>query len=794
MAFNDRQPSYQQLRKICSERRREVVFWVGAGLSVPAGMPSWTGLRNGLVEKANDHLTSLGEDEEKPLRNALRKALAEGNNWTTMSVLKKILTTPTFSSLINNVFEKAPNTTPPTLYERLWQLDGVKGVITLNLDKFARRAHSAVAPGRDIADFTGNNVGQYTTVLSRAAPFVANLHGVYDNQDSWVLTEEVLNTRRADEAYRNFVNVIFSRYVVVFLGISAEDTAVGGFLESLRNASISLGDHFWVTPRTARETRAWAENAGLQVIVYEPVVREGEEPNHTPPLISFFEGISNFKSFDEHAPPIQSKEVTAIVELLPPDKLRGKTENELRRCLSAYAKTILDRNGNNTKSEEYVRFLGDYSPHIHQAWHFTERNPYNKFYGYTVTHRISDKPFSNVWKLRDEHNREYALKVLNISNLSKGQQIESFRRGVQSLEYLNKGQLPGAVAFIDAHEIPCAVLMDFVGGSNLSDIIEARQCEFWDDGIFIIREVCKHLVRSHTLPEGVLHRDIRPSNIMVPHFYYSEEPEDKHKVVLLNYDMSWHKNARGETISGDPHESGYYAPEQLDDFGGERARSTLVDSYGVGMTMYFAFTGQPPPVAGSKSVEWGTCLNSMRTSRSVGWRSASNRVRRLIERSTTIEAGKRPPMTDIVAELDQIIDAIEEKWGGLTPSFWAEEIFSRAFSDEYTLSETDERFVHQHIAGRTVGIRGNLAHEKVVVRFECVAGAATKRSDAKRWIEALTKAKDILRSGGWTVKDTSRYSQGNLVLEADANVDTVRAQLPRLSESLSRGWEAVRLD
>jgi eukaryotic-like serine/threonine-protein kinase len=135
------------------------------------------------------------------------------------------------------------------------------------------------------------------------------------------------------------------------------------------------------------------------------------------------------------------------------------------------------------------------------------------------------------------------MKIIQIDNLHDGPQIESFRRGVQSLRYLTNAGVPGTAKLIDAHEIPTAVVMDFVEGQPLSDVASNSHFNFWDQGLPILINVCMHLEYSHNLPQGVLHRDIRPSNIMVPYYFWSDldaadAKVNRYEAVLLNYDMS----------------------------------------------------------------------------------------------------------------------------------------------------------------------------------------------------------------------------------------------------------------
>jgi len=87
---------------------------------------------------------------------------------------------------------------------------------------------------------------------------------------------------------------------------------------------------------------------------------------------------------------------------------------------------------------------------------------------------------------------------------------------------------------------------------------------------------------------GLIHRDLKPSNLMVT-------PRDQVKVLDLGLAMVTDETKDDiEVIGGKGYVVGsmdYIAPEQTEDSAAADARSDL---YGLGSTLYFALTGQPP--------------------------------------------------------------------------------------------------------------------------------------------------------------------------------------------------------
>lgn len=790
-------PSYRRLCVLHAERRRPIVFWVGAGLSIPAGLPGWRGLRDILISRALEIAATLEPAKGREKEIEIERAQAAVSLWDSFEILKSNLGITEYKEGIREVFSRASGDYIPQLYSSIWDLPGVRGVATLNIDEYATKSHRRTRPGEDPADFVGADVADYAHILSSGRPFIANLHGIMDSQKSWIFTGSEISKLVSSPGYREFISLIFGQMSVVFCGISADDGAAGGFLHTLTASGLDLGQHFWITDRQDKATHEWAADAGIGVIRYTPVYKPGGESDHTTPLLELFGDIKKFISIESPVGPI-------VPDVRPLDKLPSESEilakdaDDLRTTLSGYAKFVLSK-GDSEANTLYQQFLDNYARCIHQAWWLTQRAPNNKFYGYEVIEKVSSSKFSNVWALQDGSGNKFALKVLSIENISGGAEIDSFRRSVKSLEYLTAASVPGTPTLHHAFEIPTSYVMEYVNGSSLQEIAAQRSFDFWRDGLLILDSVCDHLIYGHNLPQGVLHRDVRPSNIMVPHYYSSigggtSNPE-KYNVKLLNYDLSWHKDAGGRVISGNMEESGYYSPEHI--VAGERfARTTLVDSYGIGMCIYFAFSKQKPPTGGSKSTDWKKLLETtFRINSRLAWHSAPIRVRRLIEQATAPDPQMRITLDRIRSELSLIREAVEQNFERLPPDFWAEELISRSEAAAYEVDVTGSEFRREPRAGRIILFSGNLRRRSVVVRFSNQAQGYTNKSSIDRiWREKLSSARDILVSAGWDIGDETRAGNMEILLRAEAPVDRLKDKIDRMLSGLRRALEIVRLD
>ncbi len=794
MGYSASQPNLLSLKRVSSERRLPLTFWVGAGASRDAGLPTWLGLRDQLIKEALETLLTLEEQEAASREAKLENAAQVKSLWKAFETIKGVMGEATYREAVRSRFENSEALNIPEIYDAIWGMPNVVGLLNLNIDGLANRSHRRIRPTEDVISFTGRQAKNFAHLISRRKPFIGNLHGIHQDYSSWVFTTKEINSLLKDDGYVKSIDFILSNTCIIFLGISADDSAAGGLLENLTQKGIDAGTHYWITDRRDAATDAWSNNAGLLPIRYS--VENGE--THTSVLLSIVNDIKAYQSFDTKAPVVVPK-ISAIKTRKSVKDLRLLDDDALRIELSGYAKELIDVSNGKTDTTEYKDFLRQYSPSIHQAWHVTDESPYNNFFDYEVLKRISSGPFSSVWKLKNREGEFAALKVIQTDNLQDGAQLESFRRGVQSLRIMSEAAIPGVARLLDAYEIPTAVIMEFVDGSTLPEVVNRPEFRFWSEGIKIIKDLCQKIDMAHRLPQGVLHRDIRPSNIMLPYYYWGDAAQDAGvnncDISILNYDMSWHKDASGRTISGNLQEAGYYAPEQLENREGELARSAAVDSYGVGMTLYFAATKLNPPIGGSKASEWPDFIRNIRKDRNLTWISAVNRMKRLVVAATSIDPQVRPSVAAIRAELELIEGAMEGTEISLTPDAWAEELFCRAVGEEYETSGDGNRFERSVRKGRVISISGSSSTDSIDLIFRNIATDGTDWTQVKKsWSAKLATSKEILKSSGWEILPETRYSSQEIHLFARIHTLSLVNKIASVVDGLTRSLDAVRLD
>lgn len=781
--FDPTQPAYTRLRDIYAERLNSIVVWCGSGLSMVAGLPNWSGLRRKLEAEIDAKAHSLSALDAQELRRKLGLARRETNYWVAFQRLKKLLGRASYVASIREALSPALKAQPPTPYHQIWSLRP-KGVMNLNLDRFATRAFSTENAQRPVTEFTGRDAGKHAHALKGATPFIANLHGVSDDESSWVFTHEEIKELLDNDGYRSLVDTIFSTYTVLFMGASADDIAVGGLLAQLRTRGTDPGQHFWISDRLDAKTDKWAESHGIQIIRYD------SSHGHDDPLGSLFADLLAFRPVDDAPTPILPP-VSAVQNFPEPQDIASKTPEEIRQFLSAGARRVLA--GPPPTGSAYDDFCRKYARALHNAWYVELDPPNNVLFGRTLTGKLGQGAFGTVYSAADPNGKEVAVKLLRQEIRDNQAMLGSFRRGVGAMKILKARNVEGMVPYLEAYELPPCVVMERVPGPDLEQIVHSRTLELWPDGLRVVRDTANIVHAAHCLPERVLHRDLRPANIMLQNFYTAP---DNWSVVVLDFDLSWHLGATEKSIVDFTAGAalGYLAPEQLMPRPGVTTRSTAVDAYGLSMTAYFVFTGQHPRPGEAISGDW-----QFRVRNAVGnhpcktWHSAPRRLARMIVGGTHQSQYSRFDMSQLRGELERLLDAVLAPETVQSPELWAEELMATAFPEgAYDWNDDQVTARLTSPTGWALELVGNNSALSVEAVLTWMHMGSRDRRTLERYVrEASKNSENLLRRAGWTVQNVGPAEEV-VMLRASVPVDQLRQRASKLAEALSAQRDTVQ--
>jgi hypothetical protein len=205
---------------------------------------------------------------------------------------------------------------------------------------------------------------------------------------------------------------------------------------------------------------------------------------------------------------------------------------------------------------------------------------------YRLQHKIGEGAISDVYLARHEHmKRPVAVKLLK-PLASSEEWVARFKREVELSSRLSH---PNTISIYDYGLGPNGSLyyaMEYLEGLSLQDLVERYGPVPAPRTVWILRQVCASLGEAHG--QGIIHRDIKPQNIMV---CASGGARDVVKVLdfglVKHLDETDTRDLTGALrILGTPL---YMSPERIRDPAAADARA---DIYAVGAVAYYLLTGR----------------------------------------------------------------------------------------------------------------------------------------------------------------------------------------------------------
>ncbi len=235
---------------------------------------------------------------------------------------------------------------------------------------------------------------------------------------------------------------------------------------------------------------------------------------------------------------------------------------------------------------------------------------------YYITRVIKAGGQGSVYEGIDQRGRIYAIKEMRDTFVDPKEQVEATRRfnaEAAILKRLNHPRIPRVYShFTD--EGRHYLTMDFVRGDDLEHIIEQRKIIDEPQVLEWAMQICDVLDHLHT--EGLVYRDIKPSNIMIEH------RDGGVKLVDFGIAKILKATERGTQI-GTP---GYAPPEQY-----QGLATPASDIYALGATLHHLITGRDPTDQQPFSFPPPRSLNS----------SISRRTSAALERALSMKAEDR---------------------------------------------------------------------------------------------------------------------------------------------------------
>ncbi|MFY9609178.1 MAG: protein kinase [Blastocatellia bacterium] len=208
---------------------------------------------------------------------------------------------------------------------------------------------------------------------------------------------------------------------------------------------------------------------------------------------------------------------------------------------------------------------------------------------YRIVRRLGPESLGPVFLAEDTRlGRKLVLRTLPRDLFPDDARLLSFLNEGRALAYLNHPNIALVYDFGWEGDV-CYVAREFVEGESLADLLSKREVRL-KEAFAYMSQVARALAAAHRA--GVVHRNIRPENIIV-------RPDGLVKVIafggspVLRLRTVPSETARAAWVEADSsiqHKLNYMSPEELEGF----EVDARTDVFSLGAVMYELFTGEKP--------------------------------------------------------------------------------------------------------------------------------------------------------------------------------------------------------
>jgi eukaryotic-like serine/threonine-protein kinase len=202
---------------------------------------------------------------------------------------------------------------------------------------------------------------------------------------------------------------------------------------------------------------------------------------------------------------------------------------------------------------------------------------------YLVSERLAEGAMAVVYRgERVGLKRQVAIKFLHESYSASEDGMRRFEVEARAMSRLAHPNCVAVTDFGVENGAPYLV-MDFVTGSSLRDVLEAEVRMRPTRAVAVVRQVLAGLTHAHG--QGIVHRDVKPENIVI-------SPVEGHgeQVRILDFGLAKLRDENSVTSGLAVGTPGYMAPEQTI---GEKV-DERADLYATGIILFELIAGRKP--------------------------------------------------------------------------------------------------------------------------------------------------------------------------------------------------------
>jgi hypothetical protein len=219
------------------------VLFVGAGLSVGAGLPQWKALLQQMIVWCTEHRVNL-----RGHMQGLRRSIQRGELIDAAQTLRERMGDQRFYEFVVEVFRR-PELTPTENHLLLPALS-FSAVLTSNFDKLIEDAYARL--GHPPRVYTQRDTAALANLHRDKEFYVLKVHGDVDRVDTIVLGQrDFRQALFSNNAFKNFFGALRQTKTLLFIGFSLDDPDVTLRFDELAEAFKDYGGYHYALMSSA---------------------------------------------------------------------------------------------------------------------------------------------------------------------------------------------------------------------------------------------------------------------------------------------------------------------------------------------------------------------------------------------------------------------------------------------------------------------------------------------------------------------------------------------------------------
>ena len=377
---------------------------------------------------------------------------------------------------------------------------------------------------------------------------------------------------------------------------------------------------------------------------------------------------------------------------------------------------------------------------------------------YTIIRQLGKGAFAYVW-LAEDHavGQQVAIKELRHSELSRDEFVELSRRFQREARIGRALRHPNLVEVytVEQWDNDLLLVMEYVEGETLQERLDRGGPLPLEAALDVAMQLCDALDVVHAHPLGIVHRDIKSSNVLV-----SERGQAKLSPKLSDFGVAQLAGETGRTFGSGRHHPGtplYMAPEQASGFD---YLAPAADVYALGLIVGEMLVGRPVKPRLLRGDTWGEVLSeepswlveSLEKSTAEEWRA---RYRKAGELKAALQAGSRAEAearerarreTEEQVRQEKLASLYDAAQAALKAKRW-EEAIQRC--DDIAAIDASYQYVAQLRAQAWAGLRAQQqaeeARKRKLAELARLYEAAQMALKAQDWRMALKHCEEMER-------------------------------------------------